>query len=546
MVKELIFGLAGGLGLFIYGIYLMGEGLQNTAGDKMRRCLNALTKNPFFGMITGAFITSIVQSSSAITVMVLGFVNAGLMTLAQAIGVIFGVNIGTTITAQIIAFKLTEYALPAVAIGAALYLFVNKRAWKYFGLFVLGFGVLFLGLNIMTAAIKPISGDPAVQNAFVNFSHNPLLGVLTGLIVTAILQSSSVTTGMVIALASTGLFDLRAAIPMIFGCNIGTCITAIIASVGTTISARRTALVHVLFNVTGTLIFLPALPFFYNFVVVTSNDISRQIANAHTLFNVLNTIIFIPFTGVFAKVVTKILPGKDTLIDTRPQYLEKHLLHTPAIALEASMKEVIRMNNLACDMINDAMKGFRDNDIKSLELIPKKEVAVDNLQEAITNYLMELMQKELSPEVANKIPSLLHSVNDIERIGDHSENLMELSERRISLSLPFTKEALQEIEEMYSLIMKMGNGVAKALDSNNADEAKLVLDMEKQVNKFTQQLKDNHIERLSKGKCKVLSGIIFLDMISNFEKIGDHLTNVAQAIIGKLRWASSMQTDMLH
>ncbi|MCK4826906.1 Na/Pi cotransporter family protein, partial [bacterium] len=306
MVKELVFSVVGGLGLFIYGIHLMGEGLQNAAGDRLRRLLKALTKNTFSGTLLGAGITAIIQSSSATTVMVVGFVNAGLMTLTQAIGVIFGANIGTTITAQIIAFKLTAVALPAIAIGACLYLFSPKRFWKFFGLFCLGFGILFLGLKIMTSMIKPFAGDPVIQNIFVQFSENPFLGILIGAGVTALFQSSSVTTGMIITLASIGLFDLQAAIPLIFGCNIGTCVTAILASLGTTISAKRAALAHVLFNIMITLLFLPTLPFYYKIIATTSGDIARQVANAHTLFNIVGTLVLVPFASIYAKVVTRV------------------------------------------------------------------------------------------------------------------------------------------------------------------------------------------------------------------------------------------------
>ncbi|MBU4479441.1 MAG: Na/Pi cotransporter family protein, partial [Candidatus Omnitrophica bacterium] len=451
----------------------------------------------------------------------------------------FGANIGTTITAQIIAFKLTDYALPAIGIGACLYLFVNKRFWRYLGLFMLGFGILFLGLKIMTGVVSPLAADPVVREFFIRYSHNPFLGIITGAAVTALFQSSSVTTGMIITLASIGLFDLQAAIPLIFGCNIGTCVTAILASLGTTISARRAALAHVFFNMFATIIFLPTLPYYYKIIMFTSNDIARQVANAHTLFNVLGTLIFIPFAGVYAAVVTKILPGKDVIIDTQAKYLEKHLLNTPHAAFGAAIKEMVRMADIAMSMLRDVMKGFFDTDSKSLELVPKKEVAVDNLQEAIANYLMELMQKEMIPEIANKIPALLHSINDIERIGDHAENLMELSERKISLGLPFSPDAQKELQEMFSYIQKMGDITIRSLDTDSVDDAKMVLDLENRVNKLTQQLRENHINRLSRGRCTVLSGIVFLDMISNFEKIGDHLTNIAQAVSGKLHWEST-------
>ncbi|MCG2712598.1 MAG: Na/Pi cotransporter family protein [Candidatus Omnitrophica bacterium] len=546
MVSELIFSIVGGLGLFIYGIHLMGEGLQNAAGDRLRRLLKALTKNTLSGTLLGAGITAIIQSSSATTVMVVGFVNAGLMTLTQAIGVIFGANIGTTITAQIIAFKLTAFALPAIAIGACLYLFSPKRFWKFFGLFCLGFGILFLGLKIMTSMIKPFAGDPVIQNIFVEFSKNPFLGILIGASITALFQSSSVTTGMIITLASLGLFDLQGAIPLIFGCNIGTCVTAMLASLGTTISAKRAALAHVLFNIMITLLFLPTLPFYYRIIAMTSGDIARQVANAHTLFNVLGTIVLAPFASVYAKVVTKVLPGKDTIIDTQPQFLEKHLLYTPLVAFDAAIKEVVRMTNLARGMMSDAMVGFFKENVKVLGLVPKKEAALDNLQEAVTNYLMELMQKEISPEIASKIPSLLHSVNDIERMGDHCENIMELAQRKIASGFPFSKEAETELKEMFSLVDDMAKFTISSLDNDSIEDAQKVLNLEEKVDKFTQKLRDNHINRLSIGQCQVLSGIIFLDLISNFEKIGDHLTNVAQAVLGKLQWTAKQVTEKHH
>ncbi|MFH1460065.1 MAG: Na/Pi cotransporter family protein [Candidatus Omnitrophota bacterium] len=550
MVQGIIFGVIGGLGLFIYGIHLMGEGLQNASGDRLRRLLKILTKNRLMGAAVGTFITALIQSSSATTVMLVGFVNAGLMGLRQAIAVILGAHIGTTITGQIIAFKLTDYALPIIALGTILFLFVERRFWKFLGLFFLGFGILFLGLNIMTSGIKPLADNPAIKEIFINFSKNPFLGILTGAVLTAIFQSSSVTTGIIIGLGAMGLLELQAAIPLVFGCNIGTCITAVLASIGTTISARRTAFAHVLIQIMGAIIFFPTLfifkGIFIRIVGYTSVDIARQIANAHTIFNVANTLLFLPFVGLITKLVTKLVPGEDIIIDTQPKFLEKHLLHTPPIAIDASVKEIIRMTGISCSMFNDAMQGFLSQDMKLLKFVPRKEKVVDNLQESITNYLMELMQKEISPEIAQKIPSLLHSVNDIERIGDHSENLTELSERKITLDLPFTTEAQEELKEMFSLVEKMGKVTINSLDTNDPEEAQAVLKLENQVDQLTFKLRENHISRLSQKKCNVLSGIIFLDMVSNFEKIGDHLTNVAQAVLGKLQWDRTRISEKLH
>lgn len=285
MIKELIFGIIGGLGLFIYGIWQMSEGLHKASGERMRKILHGLTGSPIRGVLVGTGITSIIQSSSATTVMVVGFVNAGLMPLTKALGVIFGANIGTTVTAQLIAFRLTEYALPIIGIGMFIMFMAKRKQHKYLGEFLTGFGILFLGLNILTDVVKPLGQNPMFNNILMHFSKNPFLGILAGAIITAILQSSSVTTGMVLGLAMANLIDLGAAIPLVLGCNIGTCVTALIASIGTNISAKRAAVAHIMFNVIGVIIFFPFLSFLQNIVTLSSNSLPRQIANAHTLFN---------------------------------------------------------------------------------------------------------------------------------------------------------------------------------------------------------------------------------------------------------------------
>lgn len=536
MVKELIFGLVGGLGLFIFGIHLMGTGLHKAAGDKMRKILAALTTTPFIGMLVGVGVTSIIQSSSATTVMLVGFVNAGLMTLKQAIGVIYGANIGTTVTAQLIAFKLTDYALPVIGLGMALNLFARKKFYKNIGEFLFGFGILFLGLNILTGSVKPFGGSESVRNAFIIFSKSPLTGIATGMIVTMIVQSSSVTVGLVLALASVGLIDLKGAIPLILGDNIGTCITAILASIGTTISAKRTAIAHITFNVTGVLLFFPFLPYYEKFVAITATDIMRQCANAHTMFNVTMTILFLPLTGLLARTIEKAVPGRETVVEVGPKHLERHLLNTPVLALQAAVYEAIHTLNLVKDMIDDAIEGFMENDIKALAKVSQGEEAVDSLRMAVTNYLVELMQRELSEEESKKIPPLLHLINDVERIGDHAENLRDLAERKIEEKLPFSQMAISEIRQIQGEIDRMAEEAISALKTNEVGEAQKVIEREARVNLLRDELNRNHVKRLENGTCKVLSGIVFLEMVSNFEKIGDHLTNIGQAVISPLQW----------
>jgi len=537
MAKEIIFGVLGGLGLFIYGIAKMSDGLHKACGERMRRILHNLTGSTFRGILVGAGVTVLIQSSSATTVMVVGFVNAGLMSLVQALGVIFGSNIGTTITAQLIAFQLTDYALPIIALGMLVTLLAKKKTHKYIGEFILGFGILFLGLKISTEVVRPLGQYPLFNNILVSFSRNPLLGVLAGAVVTGILQASGVTIGMVLALAMANLIDLRAAIGLVFGCNIGTCVTALIASIGTGIGARRAAVAHILFNIIGVAIFLPFLNLFQNLIAHTSSELPRQIANAHTLFNTINTLIFLPFTRLYARLLTTMVKGKEEEeeIEYLPKYLERHLLNTPPIAIEAAIKETVRTLGLTQRMVGTAMNSFLKNDPKPLEKITRGEEAVDSLREAITNYLVELMQQELSQEESRKIPPLIHAINDVERIGDHAENLRDLAQQRIDNRMPFSDMALEELKKMYEDINRMISCAVGALEIKNIDEAKLVLEKECQINTLRDRLKANHVKRLEQGQCNVLSGVIFLDMISNLEKIGDHLTNVAQAVIEGLQ-----------
>jgi phosphate:Na+ symporter len=518
----------------------MGEGLQRAAGNRIRQIIRALTTNPLMAALVGTIITALIQSSSATTVLAIGFVNAGLMTLNQTIGVIFGANIGTTVTAQIIAFKLTDYALPILGIGFAIHFFCDKKFWKDIGTFLLGFGMLFLGLSIMTSVVKPFANNPAIRNSFIQYSNNTIFALFLGIIITGILQSSSATTGIVLALASVNLITLDGAIPLILGCNIGTCITALLASIGTSLNAKRTALAHIFFNVIGSLIFLIFLRPFKFLVIQTSTDFVRQCANAHTLFNVIGAALFLPFTSLYVKFIKKILAGKEEKeIEYIPIYLENHLLNTPAVAIDAAIKEIIRTLKLTKRMITSAMQGFFEGDIKYLQKIDAEEDAVDSRRLDITNYLVELMQRELSEEVSRKIPAMIHVINDIERIGDHAVNLKSFAKQKKELNLPFTDEAIGEIKISYDELLKMIDATIEALRTNDIKKATIILNRENNINRMRDEYKANHIKRLENGSCHVLSGVIFLDLLANFEKIGDHLTNVGQAVMEGLQWAKT-------
>ncbi|MCK5283090.1 MAG: Na/Pi cotransporter family protein [Nanoarchaeota archaeon] len=536
MQQELIFGVIGGLGLFIFGIKIMSEALKKVAGEKMREILRYLTNNRFSGLGLGAIVTSIIQSSSATTVMVVGFVNAGLMTLVQAIPVILGANIGTTITAQLIAFKLTDYALPIVGVGAALFMFGKKKRTKQVGEAILGFGILFLGLSIMGGSVKSLGSSSVIHDVFAAFSHNPVLGIIIGMIVTAIVQSSSVTTGIILVMAGMGLLDLNGAIPLVFGTNIGTCVTAIIATLRTNITAKRAAVAHVIFNVTGTIIAMLMLPLYIYIVTRISFSIERQIANVHTIFNIVNALIFIGFVPLYAKLINKIVPGEDIVIEQGPKYLDKNLLNTPSIAVDAAKKEILRMMRYAKEMVEIAMNAFSTDNRKDIERVHGREDLVDELRDAIAGYLVKIAEEEISETEAKMIPSFLHSINDIERIADHAENMADLAERKIDEGITLAEEERLDIDRMYVIVKDMIYNVTKAISDLDKELTQEIFRKERELNHSFIKFRENHVNRLN---IKVHSGsasIIFVDMLTNFEKIGDHTTNIAQAIQGKFQW----------
>ncbi len=535
---QFVFSIVGGLALFLYGIGLMGTGLQKIAGERLRRILALLTTSPWTGTLIGAGVTAIIQSSSATTVMVIGFVNAGLMTLTQAIGVIFGANIGTTVTAQLLAFKITRYALPMLAVGFAIQFFGKKDVYKYFGLFLLGFGILFVGLKMMTDMTKPIVENEAVRQSFVRYSENAVLGILAGMIITFIVQSSNATVGLVLALASVRLISLNGAIPLILGDNIGTTITALLASLGAGRSAKRAAVAHLMFNVIGALIVLALLPFYLRVITYTTTDIARQIANAHTLFNVINALIFLPFTALYAKLITLIVPGEDRVYATGPKYIDDGLLRVPFVAISQTIKEIAGMLETTRQMIKNAMAGLFEGDTVRLAEVANQEESVDLLQLAVTEYVTELSQRQLGVAESEMIPMLLHSVNDVERIGDHAENLVELAERKLQRKIPFSEEALDSIRQLHTQIDEMIEKTIQALQTDDSEGAQWVIQQEANMDDVIDKFQQEHMQRLEQGRCNVYAGLIFLDLINNFEKIGDHLTNIAEAVLGRFHRAA--------
>ncbi len=544
----LIFSLIGGLGLFFFGMQTMSDGLKSIAGERLKSILAMVTRVPLIGILVGAGITCLIQSSSATTIMVVGFVNAGLLALRQAISVVIGANIGTTFTAWIVAsmsvFKVTQYALPVIGIGFALKTFGRTRNARFWGQVMMGFGFLFLGLGFMQDAFIPLKDSQHVKDIFVRFGDNPILGVMVGMLVTMLVQSSSATIAIVQILAFNGVIGFPTAIALMLGDDIGTTITAQLAAIGTTLPARRAAMSHTLFNVIGVgyMLFFVYTGWFVkaiNFIipgVMTTRNIMLYIAVANSFFKIVNAAVFLPLIGFLEKASIFLVPKKKGAIEMAPQYLEKHLLATPSIAAEQARREAVRMMGLAHDSVTASVKGFLENDRNSIRLVTKLEPAIDNLQSAITQYLVVLSQESLIREVSEELPVLIHSVNDIERIGDHAENIAELAERKTEQKLVFSGSATEELRRMWNELDVMMQEAKDALENNNLAVARSVLRREECINDFQVNLKNAHVNRLNQGLCDIRSGIVFMDFVDNLEKIGDHLTNVAEGVTGKRKW----------
>lgn len=532
MIANMIMTVLGGLGLFILGMNMMSEGLQRAAGDKMRRILEALTFNRYIAIITGIIITVLVQSSSATSVMVVGFVNAGLMTLTQAVGTILGANIGTTITAQIVAFKITEIALPAIAIGIVMTTFIKRRIYRNIGQAILGFGLLFLGISIMSSDLGSLKDYPAAVRTLATFGQYRLLGLLAGMLFTALVQSSSACAAAVIVLVQQGVLDLDSALAVVLGSNIGTCITALLASIGTSLSARRAATAHVLFNVIGVIIFTLALTPFTHLIQLLSSHVDRQVAWGHTIFNVASTLLFLPFITPFVKLIAQLVPGEEDIIETKPKYLDRNMLKTPSLALGAAEREIGRMADFAFEMIGDAMALLAKSDISILKTIGRKEEVVDGLEKDISVYLADLTQHGLTRNQSRLVASYLHAVNDIERIGDHAENISTLVGEKIEGNYPFSESAIEELKDMYAKVRNITAKAIAAYKSKNIALAREVVIDDNEIDRLEKRLRQRHVTRINEGRCFPPSGVLYLDIIANFERIGDHATNIAQVVLG--------------
>ncbi len=556
MVKETIFGVVGGLGLFLFGMGMLSEGLKKIAGQKLRSLLGSLTKHRVIAVLVGALITCLIQSSSATTVMTVGFVNAGLLTLKQALCVVLGANVGTTFTAWIVStlgietLKITTYALPAIGAGFLLQVIGKTQKTKSIGSILLGLGLLFVGIWFMKNAFGPIQDNKAVQSVLIRLGKNPILAILAGTAITILLQSSSASIMVIQVLAFQGAFGvdwdlaLRVTIPFILGDNIGTTITAQLAALRTSRNARRTAMGHTIFNVIGVLYILPLVwtGLFGEMVMwitpweLSQSTIMVHLAVAHSMFNVLNTVVFLPIIHWLEVIVMKILPVRKDELEEKPVVLERHLLDTPVIAMDQARREIVRMAERAEKAVQGAVEGLIEGDRRKLNKAMEAEDIIDEFQYEITSYLAALSGKELSEEFSVELPVLLHTVNDLERVGDHAVNIVEIAERKINQRITFSDTALAEVAELRKEADQMFGCIITSLENNDTEAAKSALVNEQALNKMQIDFRRSHVQRMTDGICSAESGLIFIDLVDNVEKIGDHLTNIAQAVIGGLQW----------
>lgn len=524
---EIVTGIFGGLGLFLYGMKLMSDGLENVAGEKLKGILEKITSNKVIGVLVGTIVTAIIQSSSATTVMVVSFVNAGLMTLTQATGVILGSNIGTTITAQMVSFNLEVIAPIFIGVGAIVMMSAKKKRIKDLAYIALGFGILFMGMGLMSSSLKPIS-NLQIFNDFISvIGKNHFLGVLVGLTMTAILQSSSATTGILVALANSGNIDMNVAFPIILGCNIGTCVTAILAGLTANRTAKKAALLHLLFNIFGTVLFLPFSDKVVTFVnYLTPDNVARQVANAHTIFNVVITIFILPISKYFVMLVNDILPDDEGKESCGAIYLDKKLLETPIVASGQVIKETIRMANKAKNNLELAMEVFLNWNEEKMKKVYANESIINTLERDITEYLIELSQHNLPEENAKLVSQAYHTINDIERIGDHAENIVELAIQKYENNITLSYDGDKEVRQLFEVTLRSITIAIESFKSNEISDDE-VEKVEEEIDSLEKQFRENNINRLSAKTCLADAGIMFFDLLSNLERIGDHANNIA-------------------
>ena len=532
----------GGLGLFLYGMHIMASGLQKCAGNKLKHILEMLTRNKFLGIVLGAIVTAIIQSSSATTVMVVGFVNAGIMDISQTVGIIMGANIGTTMTSWLVSslewasFLKPEFFAPiAIAIGAFMLLFSKKNTTSLLGETIAGFGLLFVGISMMSDGLVPLRELPAFGNAMASFGTNPFLGVLVGALVTALIQSSSASVAILQSLAIVGLVRWDAAIYIVMGENVGTCATAVLSSIGTSKNAKAAAYIHLLFNVIGAVIISAAAAIFFIFInpaagknMVSSVDISIL----HTAVNLINVILLYPFSGLLVKSAERLTNLTPSANDgSELIHLDVRVLNTPGIAIENCVKEIVRLGEMARDNLKLATVAMKTQDGDSMDKVLETENKIDTLSRSITSYMVKLCNTDLTEKQNRNVTSLFHTVIDMERIGDHCENIVEFTQYMKDENMHFSDKARQELDRIFSETIKCVSNSVEALSTYSTELAEKVISEEERVDNLEERLRSEHIERLANRECNPTVGVVYLDVLTNLERVSDHALNVAQMVI---------------
>lgn len=522
---------AGGIGLFLFGIKFMGDGLELAAGSKLKKLLEVLTSNRFLAVLVGFVVTAVIQSSSATTVMVIGFVNAGLMNLTQAVGVIMGANIGTTVTSVLIALDLTDIAPLAIFIGVILMIFFKKKMTTHIGQIICGFGLVFLGMSTMSSSMEPLRDFQPFQDFIIN-ANNPFMGVMIGLVMTGIIQSSSATIGILQALAGQGLVPIEFAVYVLYGMNIGTCVTALISTAGTKVNSKRAAVIHLLFNIIGTGIFMLITAYtpYIELLKMISDSTMVQISAAHIIFNVVSTVVLFPFANVLVKFSCWLVPGKEASDEEMHlKYLDERILNTPPFAIVQVGKEVKRMAEMAQKNFAAAANALINMDVSEVEKISEREKAINFLNHKITSYLIKINSLDLLENDSKYIGSLFHVVNDIERIGDHALNLSEAAQKSVEDKLALSDKAKEELRDLFDTTQQLLSGAIEAFDKQTltVDESFKLYELEEHIDDLSDLYQNTHIARLNNMECTTEAGMLFVNTITDFERVGDHAINIA-------------------
>lgn len=538
-IFEMIMGLAGGLGLFLFGMKLMSESIEKFAGDKLRKILEFFTKNKFMGLIVGIVFTGIVQSSSACTVMVVSFVNSGLMNLYQAVGVIFGANIGTTVTSLLVSFNLSKYAPLFLLLGVIMIMFFKKQFVIKFGDVLVGFGVLFLGLSLMSSSMDTLKQSSEITDLFASLT-NPALAVLVGFLVTAVIQSSSVTVSIVLLLAQQGLLDLPICHFIILGCNMGSCVTALIASLAGMKDAKRAAMIHFLFNLVGSAVVFVILLVGGDWIVnvilnAAGGDPGRFVAFSHTSIKIFQVIILFPFSSLLVKATYFIIPGKEEKVgyhdDHKLQYIGDKVVFNPATAVVEVVNEIERMASLASDNLNRAMNALVTLDEDDIKEVNAVEENINFLNKSITNYLVKINQSTLPIEDLKSLGGLFHVVNDIERIGDHAKNIADSAVLRKERNIKFSDESFNELRDMMELINENVHLCIEVFAHHKEEHLARIEELEDKVDVMERQVQQAHIDRLKRNECTPDAGMLFSDIVSGLERVSDHAVNIAYSMV---------------